>query len=113
MESIPEAFSKVVDLGLARGHTKICDLPGALVMKLDDNWTVAMHGHDEPTDVPEQEGCMGIKGLAPCTVAIYWNGWIAGLVDAGGGQMAWGAAANEDTFIEALDAAIERAKSEE
>ena len=111
-ESIPEAFHKVVELGLARGYERICDLPGALVLKVDDNWTVAMNGHEEPIDVPEGDGCMGIHGLPPYTIAIWWWGWIAGMVNAKGGEIAFGEMANEDSFIKAVKAATERARNE-
>lgn len=111
IEAIPEVFSKVVDLGLARGNEKICELPGALIMKIDDNWTVAMHGKRQPIDVPQFEGCMGVDALPGGAVAIWWCGWLAGIVDAGGGSMAWGAKANEDSFIEAIDKAIREAKN--
>lgn len=109
-ETISEAFVKVVDLCLALGYENIAARPDALVLKIDDNWTIAMHGHKEPMDVPEGKGCMGIKGLPGCAVAIWWNGWIAGMVNAGDGAIAFGEMANEDTFIAAVEAATAKAK---
>jgi hypothetical protein len=38
-------------------------------------------------------------GIEPYQVLLEWNGWLAGLVDAGGGAMAAGLVANEEQFL--------------
>lgn len=111
-ESIPESFAKVVNLGLELGFEEICNLEGAMIMDVDENWAVALNGHEEPVDVPQKGGCMGVSALPPFTIAIFWNGWIAGMVNVHDGAIAFGELANEDTFIEAVEAAIKRAKEE-
>jgi len=53
---------------------------------------------------------MDVPELLPYHAAVWWHGWLAGLIDPSGGIIAYGREANEDTFIQALDDAVERAK---
>jgi hypothetical protein len=47
---------------------------------------------------------MGISELEPGLFAVWYNGWLAGILDPfGHGVMAAGAGANEDTLIAALE----------
>ncbi len=107
---LPEVFEKSIEPGLARGHRDISKLDGALVMKIDENWTIAMNGHRKAVDVPPEDGLMGCSVL-PFEMAVFWNGWLAGIVSGAGGELAAGDLANEDTLCDALADAIAREKA--
>jgi len=44
-----------------------------------------------------------LEGIAPFTAHVTWGGLPAGIIDAGGGIIAAGEAANEDTLCEWLE----------
>jgi len=99
-----EMFDKMVQLGLLLGVRNIKDFEGAWVQKVDEQWTFAINGKDETLEVRPDE-TMGAR-LKFGHAAIWFNGWLAGIITPYGGEFAAGSAANEDTFIAALDAAI-------
>lgn len=75
--------------------------------KVDDKWYVAVNGKGEVGKVTP-EGSMEID-LQPYYVAVWYNGWLAGLFHpAAGGMIAAGEGANEDTLIAALNAATKK-----
>lgn len=43
-----------------------------------------------------------IDEIEPLAICVEWCGWPAGIIDAGGGVIAAGDAANQDTLIEWL-----------
>jgi hypothetical protein len=43
-----------------------------------------------------------VDALPPFSVKVSWNGWPAGIIQPGGGIIAAGEAANEDSLIEWL-----------
>ena len=98
---IPEALSLTVDLALARGAKSIKDLPGCHEMAVDDHWWIAFNGHADPT------ACSKGAEVPPYSLYIEWNGWPAGILNAGGGTIAAGTLANEDTYIEAVRKALD------
>jgi len=112
-EAIPmcEMFAKVCDLATALGVSQINKLPGAWVQTIDEHWIVALNGHNEDLEVTPA-GTMGVSELPFGHMAVWFNGWLAGLFTINGGEFAAGSAANEDTFIAALEAAILRAARE-
>lgn len=55
-----------------------------------------MNGHKTPMRCSH-----GIE-VPPFSVYVQFNGWPAGILDAGGGVLAAGEAANEKNFIDAL-----------
>lgn len=81
---------------------------GAWLGVVDEHWAVAANGHGTPQDVQIPD--VGTVSIAPFTFHVYYNGWPAGiLVPALGGfegEFAAGSAANEDTFMEAIEAAL-------
>lgn len=109
MEQICEAFDKIVQLGLKLGVSNLKDYPGAWVHKVDECWTVAVNGLDDPVRAKPQ-GCMSVS-IDPFNAAVWFNGWLAGSLDPYGGILAAGEGANEDTFIEAVDEAIRKIAS--
>lgn len=91
-----EAFARIADLAIHLGVTNINLLPGCWEHQIDAKWWIAMNGHKEP--IKTSEGDI----VHPFNAFIKYNGWPAGVVDPGGGVIAAGSGANEDTFIEAL-----------
>jgi len=108
--SIPEVFGLVAELALALGVENIKSRPGLWVHPIDGNWTVAVNAHNEPIVVAPPY--CGEVEVPPYSMAIWWHGWIAGMLNAGGGEMAAHPdplGANEDRLIADLKAAIAKA----
>lgn len=105
MTAICEAFDRVVTLAEVLGVTKINELDGAWIEKIDSKWTVAINGKEKPVtvDIPNS---MGISDLKPLHMAIFYNGWLAGLLTLTGGTIAAGSGANENSFIKAVETRI-------
>jgi hypothetical protein len=79
------------------------------VHQVDDNWTVAMNGRQVPIEL-KPEGAMRIT-LEPFECGIWWNGWLAGIVNPKDGAIAaHPEGANEDRLIADLEEAIRYAK---
>ena len=69
---------------------------------IDKNWIIAVHANRDREVEFKPKGTMG--GKAEFGIMLVWfNGWLAGMLDPGGGVIAAGELANEDTFIEAID----------
>lgn len=108
-EQIATAFALVADLGYAHGARDIGKRPGCWEHQVDNHWFVALNPHGHPT---AKVG--GIKPInpeyevmvPPFSVYIEFNGYPAGIIDAHGGIIAHGAAANEQTFCDAVRRAI-------
>ena len=66
-------------------------------------WIVVCNGTTEKVDVAP-EGTMGAE-VPPLNIAVFYNGWWAGLLNPAGGWIAAGEAANEGSFIEAMRSA--------
>lgn len=104
MYELAVAANKIAELAHVLGVRNIKAFPGAWYRRIDDKWEVATNGHDKPIDV-EPPGCMKAT-IDPYHTAVWYNGWLAGLMTPFGGIIAAGEGANEDTFIAALDKAI-------
>jgi hypothetical protein len=100
-----EVMVLIVDLAEALGVTKINKMPGCWELAVDDLWWFAVNGHTEPTE------CSHGASVPPMSAYLEYNGWPAGICDAGGGIVAAGAAANESTLVDALKRRIEAEKS--
>lgn len=107
---LSEAYCVVVELGLLLGVKDIKDLPGAWVQVIDPHWTIAMNGTNNPVDVDLGEGSMGITNLKPVEMAIWFNGWLAGILTPVDGVICAGEAGNEDNFIRDVKRRIETEK---
>ena len=69
---------------------------------IDKNWQIAIHANKDQEVEFKPEGTMG--GKAEFGIMLVWfNGWLAGMLDPGGGVIAAGELANEDRFIKAID----------
>lgn len=105
-----EAFYRVVDLAVALDPTPLSERASRVIeIAVDEHWRVVLNGDSVAHAIP-----MYPQGpaLAPWSVYVEWNGFPAGLLDAGGGVIAAGEAANEATLIAALVAAKARVEAE-
>lgn len=94
------AWVGVVALAMRDGIARLPDHNGGIYeRKIDDQWRVVMNGNKTPASHD------GIE-LAPFSIYVEFNGWPAGVIDPGGGIIAAGEAANEDTFIAAIERAL-------
>lgn len=98
------AFVHVIELCDALGVSKINALPGCWEHQIDDQWWVAVNAKKQP--VVTSRGYT----VEPYDCFVEYNGFPAGSFNPGGGILAAGEAANEQTFIAAVRAAIERAR---
>lgn len=96
---------KIAELSRALGMETISNLTTAWEHQVDEKWKVAVNGQKETVTVDKLK-------IPPFHFAVWYNGWPAGLMSPFDGTFAAGSEANEDTFIAALDAAIERAKAD-
>jgi hypothetical protein len=106
---ICDAFDKMAQLAIALGVTNLKDREGAWVHQVDDQWTIAINGKDHDVEV-RPDGSMGAT-LQPFHAVVFYNGWLASLLNPYGGEFVAGSAANENTFIEAIDRAIAKTKA--
>ncbi len=104
----PLAFCRVAELGVALGVTGIADRPDCWVHQVDDDWALVVNPHPRSarvTSTPDGSGM--VVDLPPYSMAFWWHGWLAGVIDANGGEIAARHdGANEDALIEALEQAI-------
>lgn len=107
---LSEAYLVVVELGLLLGVKDVKDLPGPWILIIDPHWTIAMNGKDEPVDVDLGEASMGMTNLKPYEMAIWFNGWLAGILTPVDGIICHGEAGNEDNFIRDVKRRIETEK---
>lgn len=78
-------------------------LKGKVRTETVDPWIVVCNGTMEAVKV-EPEGTMGAD-LPPVHLAVFYNGWLADILNPAGGWFAAGEGANEDNFIEAMRSA--------
>ena len=72
------------------------------VGNIDKNWIIAVQANKDQEVEFKPKGTMG--GKVGFGIMLGWfNGWLAGMLDPGGGVIAAGELANEDRFIEAID----------
>lgn len=96
---ITSAFVKIAELGIVLGVRGIKDLPGCWEHQMDEHWRIKVNAHSQAVD-----------GVPAFHCLVEWNGFPAALFAPNGGTFVAGSCANEDTFLEALDEAILRAK---
>lgn len=97
---ISEAFLAMASMFERRGRVP---LKGKLVTETCGPWQVCMNGTPETirVDPPDSMGC---DEVPPVHAAIFFNGWLAGVLSPFGGWIAAGEAANEATFTAAMEA---------
>jgi hypothetical protein len=82
------------------GVAPLNQLPAPWVEKIDEQWTIAINGQETKQRI-EPTGAMAAD-VPPYYAAVWYNGWLAGLLTPFDGILAAGEAANEDTLIEAM-----------
>ncbi len=98
-----EAFSVIADLAIARNAHPLGKHDGCWETELPAGFWIAVNGHKTATKCSR-----GIK-VAPFQCYAEFNGWPFATFSPFGGVLGAGAVANEDSFIEALRAALEGA----
>ena len=110
-EVISEAFILLAELASKDGAAPINQLDGCWTRQIGKQWWVAINGHKEPKPASSPAGMS--KELPymvqPFHCYVEFNGWCAADFNPRGGAFAAGDAANETTFIEAIQ--TELAKS--
>ena len=96
---VPESFAAVCDLAISLGVTGINKLPACWEHQIDEHWWVAVNGHDKPVR------CSTEANVPPFSIYVVFNGWPAGIIDAGGGCLCAGAVGNEENLLAAIQAA--------
>ena len=102
---LPVAFGLTIELGYELGVRDISKLDGCHELAIDDHWWIAVNGHKEPTR------CSRGPMVDPFAIYVEFNGFPAGILDSGGGCIAAGESANHDSYVQAVTAAVERARA--
>lgn len=103
---LSQVYCLAVDLGLLLGIENLKDRKDAWVCEVDKRWTFAINGSDGYKKV-EIAGSMGIDKLEKYQMAVWFNGWLAGILTPVSGVLCAGAAGNEDELVAALEHRIE------
>jgi hypothetical protein len=111
MPDITTVAAKIFELAQVLNVTNINRLPGAWIYDVGKAWKIAVNGRQQDVDIPNDGVCMGAT-IPPYHLAIWYNGWLAGLMSPFDGILAAGSGANEETLIAALEAEIGRIKAE-
>jgi hypothetical protein len=101
---IAEVFAAMADAGwtVKNAHDKV------LVKRFPDHrggtneWEIILNGNAERRTVKPRD--WGEIDLPSFTAAVFWNGWLAGLLDPYGGVLTVGTGANEDALIASIRA---------
>ena len=101
-------FVLLADLALRDRIGPMNKLPGLWERGLDDAWEIAVNGHHVTLQTAQTHNRMGCQ-VKPFTCAVFYHGWLAGLLNPYGGVIAAGPddGANEANFIAALEKAAE------
>lgn len=115
-QPLAEVFDLIAQLSLAKGIHPICDIPGCAELFVpsegESGWLIAVNGHAIEFKF-EKAGTMGCD-VPPFNGAVFWNGWLAGIVSPFGGVIAaHPTGANEERLIRDLERAITLAKGDE
>lgn len=80
------------------GVVPIASAPNGIYCRKFGEWEIAFNGTGEQKNKTEEH-----PALPPFNAFVKFNGWPAGIIGPDGGPLAAGAAANEDTFIAAIE----------
>lgn len=100
MNALPEAMMLIAKLGIAVGTAPLNKYTGCWEFKIDEQWWIAVNGHREAM------ACSRGNDVPPFSAYIVYMGWPAGIIAPNGGVIAAGDCANEDAFIDALQARL-------
>lgn len=103
MPPIVEAFYAIAELAEALGVSDISQQPGCWEHQVDERWWFAVNAH------PQDNRCSRGPEVPAFHAYVEFNGWPAGVFHpVAGGEFAAGTEANEDEFVRAAQAAIEK-----
>lgn len=107
---IVSVFMEIANLVLARKQHPVNQYESPLRVPVDDHWEIWVNGQTTPRRIANApESTMAHDCEVPAfSAAVFFNGWLAGLVDPYGGVIAGGSGANEDTLLDALRIARSR-----
>ena len=102
----PLAFSLVADLVIARGQAPMTQYDAPLHVPIDDRWEGWINGSDEDSVIADAAtSSMAHEAtVPPFSFMAFRLGWLAGIIDPGGGTVI---GSSEDELVAALEAAIE------
>jgi hypothetical protein len=105
---ISTAFYKLAELAEHDGVETISLFPGCWTRQIGKHWWIAVNGHKQPMKASSPKGASKGDGIMvePFHCYVEFNGWPAGIFSPYGGALAAGEAANEGTFIAAIDAEL-------
>ena len=86
-------------LAMKDGIIPASSAPGGVYERKVGEWRIFLNG--SPDDKPKTDKHPALPKFA---VYVEYNGWPAGIIDPGSGIIAAGEAANEDSFIAAIEA---------
>lgn len=104
-EKFIEPMALIAEMAARLGVNGINELPGCWEHTFEqggNEWFLALNGHREAVE------CSQGASVDPFHAYVQCNGWPAGVMNPFDGIMAAGAAVNEDVFVEALQAEIDR-----
>lgn len=111
---VAELFEKIMDLHEALELPSVAKMPGRIwTCQLDEHWFLALNGDIESQTLGPVLGVTHpmLCPVHPFSCGVWFNGFYAGEFDYRDGVLAAGSLANEDTLIQAIEAAIEMAKA--
>ena len=110
MSDADEIFPAICELHLAERLPPITFM-GVWQRSLPAGWYMAVNGSKAAVKVTPPGGVK--VAVPPYHAALWFNGWLAGLVHPlGGGFLAAGSAGNEKTFLAALREATRAVKEQ-
>ncbi|MBI3937113.1 MAG: hypothetical protein HY323_09060 [Betaproteobacteria bacterium] len=109
-DEIALVMDLIARLAIALKAAPMTRWPNAWRHQVDEHWTITLNGQREAIRVP----IMGAPfELPPYHCVVEYNGWLAGLIQPYGGELAAGEAANEATLCAALLRALARLEEPE
>lgn len=103
-EQYSAAFDAIAVLCIATGNAPIKGKVWEFVV--DDQWQFAVNGTGTTATPKAAEGRMDAPALRRYECVIWYNGFLAGIIDPRSGVIVAGEGANEDAFIDAIQRRI-------
>lgn len=97
MADLERFFAALVALAGALDAMPMNRHEGCWELEIDEHWWLAVNGHRQPLE------CSRGVAVAPFACYVEFNGFPAGIIDAGGGSFAAGSLANLDAMVEAME----------
>jgi len=111
---VAKVFDKMMELHDALRLPPLSKMPGRIwTCQIDKHWFIAVNGSIEIQTLGPLDGSEHpmLCPVHPFHCGVWFNGFYAGEFDAHDGVLCAGTLANEDTLVEAIDAAIVKART--